>query len=104
MTGELWPSSRVLSAEEEEGKEVAGETVMENVEHLGQYVFDMTNTRIKQLRAERGLPEDVAAAAAAPQEALPQPDEAGVEVVPEGEDAEEAVAEAQAEGFEAEED
>lgn len=99
VTGELWPSSRVLSEEEEEGKEVAGETVMENVEHLGQYVFDMTNTRIKQLRAERGLPEDVAA----PQEALPQPDE-GQGELPGGEDAEEAVAEAQAEGFEAEED
>ena len=53
VTGELWPSSRVLS---EEGKEVAGETVMENVDHLGQYVYEMTNTRIKQLRAERGLP------------------------------------------------
>lgn len=96
VTGELWPSSRVLS---EEGKEVAGETVMENVEHLGQYVYEMTNTRIKQLRAERGLPEDVAA----PQEALPQPDEGSVAVV-DAEDAEEAVAEAQAEGFEAEED
>lgn len=96
VTGELWPSSRVLS---EEGKEVAGETVMENVDHLGQYVYEMTNTRIKQLRAERGLPEDVAA----PQEALPQPDEGSVAVV-DAEDAEEAVAEAQAEGFEAEED
>lgn len=97
VTGELWPSSRVLS--EEEGKAVPGETVMENVEHLGQYVFEMTNTRIKQLRAERGLPEDVAA----PQEALPQPDEGPVEVM-DTEEAEEAVAEAQAEGFEAEED
>jgi intron-binding protein aquarius len=99
VTGELWPSSRILF--EEEGKEVPGKTVMEGVEHLGQYVFDMTNTRIKQLRAERGLPEDVAT----PQEPLPQPlpDEVPVEVI-EPEDAEEAVAEAQAEGFEAEED
>ena len=40
---------------------------------------------------------------AAPQEALPQPDEGSVAVV-DAEDAEEAVAEAQAEGFEAEED
>jgi intron-binding protein aquarius len=28
---------------------------MEGVEHLGQYVFEMTRTRIAQLRAERGL-------------------------------------------------
>lgn len=97
VTGELWPSTRMLS--EEEGKEVPGETVMEGVEHLGQYVFEMTNTRIKQLKAERGLPEDVET----PAEPLPQPDEGPVEVM-ESEDEEEAVAEAQAEGFEAEED
>jgi intron-binding protein aquarius len=97
VTGELWPSSRILS--EEDGKTVANETVMEGVEHLGNYVFEMTNTRIKQLRAERGLPEDVAV----PEEALPQPDEEPVEVI-HAEDPEEAVAEAQAEGFEAEEE
>ena len=32
------------------------ETHMENVEHLGQYVYEMTNSKIQQLRAERGLP------------------------------------------------
>lgn len=31
---------------------------MEGVEHLGQYVYEMTNAKVKQLRAERGLPED----------------------------------------------
>lgn len=27
---------------------------MEGVEHIGQYVFEMTNTRIQQLQAEQG--------------------------------------------------
>ncbi|KAK6072160.1 intron-binding protein aquarius [Seiridium cupressi] len=54
-TGELWPSKR-LQATEEDGA-VPGEAVMEGVEHLGQYVFEMTNAKIKQLRQERGLPE-----------------------------------------------
>jgi intron-binding protein aquarius len=53
VTGELWPSQRVL-AEEDPNSPVEGEVVMESVEHLGQYVFDMTNTRIKQLQAEKG--------------------------------------------------
>jgi intron-binding protein aquarius len=55
VTGELWPSKRVLK--EEEGKNVPGESQMENLEHLGQYVYEMTNAKVQQLRAERGLPE-----------------------------------------------
>jgi intron-binding protein aquarius len=55
VTGELWPSKRVLR--EEEGKNVPGESQMESVEHLGQYVYQMTNAKVQQLRAERGLPE-----------------------------------------------
>lgn len=55
VTGELFPSSRVLK--DEEGGLVPGETQMENVEHLGQYVFEMTNAKVQQLRAERGLPD-----------------------------------------------
>ena len=55
VTGELFPSNRVLKEEEDET--VPGETQMENVEHLGQYVFEMTNAKIQQIRAERGLPE-----------------------------------------------
>ncbi|KAK0637250.1 hypothetical protein B0T17DRAFT_567791 [Bombardia bombarda] len=61
VTGELWPSERpLLTAEgkEEDDAAVPGEAVMEGVEHLGQYVFEMANTRIKQLKAERGLPEE----------------------------------------------
>ena len=37
--------------------DVPGETQMEGVEHLGQYVYEMTNSKVQQLRAERGLPE-----------------------------------------------
>ena len=51
VTGELWPSSR---AQSEVNLEVAGEVCMEGVEHLGQYVFEMTNTKIKQLHAQEG--------------------------------------------------
>ena len=54
VTGELWPSNRVLK--DEEGADIPGETQMENVEHLGQYVYEMTNSKVQQLRAERGLP------------------------------------------------
>ena len=57
VTGELWPSKRI-HAEEGGKKPLPGETVMEGVEHLGQYVFEMTNSKVKQIRAERGLPED----------------------------------------------
>lgn len=53
VTGELFPSNRVLK--DEEGVDVPGETQMENVEHLGQYVYEMTNSKVQQLRAERGL-------------------------------------------------
>jgi intron-binding protein aquarius len=56
VTGELWPSQRILA--DEEGKDVPGQTPMESVEHLGQYVYEMTKSKIQQIRAERGL-EDV---------------------------------------------
>lgn len=55
VTGELWPSNRILS--EEEDTTVPGETQMEGLEHLGQYVYEMTNAKVQQLRAERGLGE-----------------------------------------------
>jgi intron-binding protein aquarius len=53
VTGELWPSTRILK--EEENKDVPGQTQMEGVEHLGQYVYEMTNAKVQQLRVERGL-------------------------------------------------
>lgn len=56
VTGELWPSQRKVA--EDANEAVAGEATMEGVEHLGQYVFEMTTTKIQQLQAERGLPAD----------------------------------------------
>ena len=52
VTGELFPSSRAIA----DAVDVPGETEMANVEHLGQYVYQMTNSKVQQFRAERGLP------------------------------------------------
>jgi intron-binding protein aquarius len=102
VTGELFPSHRILS-DEEGMEEVPGQAQMENVEHLGKYVFDMTNSKVQQLRAEKGLPESAL-------EPSMNPIEEGEEQVgyieqgdaDEGEvDLEEAVMQ---EGFEAQED
>lgn len=96
VTGELWPSKRILA--EESGQDVPGEAVMENAEHLGQYVSDMTSTRVEQLRAERGLPDGAALAQALPQgDVMATIDEGGEE----GEGS--ADAEVPVDGFEAEE-
>ncbi|QLI72251.1 RNA helicase aquarius [Metarhizium brunneum] len=51
VTGEMWPTERPNL---EDNSTVEGEVVMENVEHLGQYVFEMTNTRLEQLQAQGG--------------------------------------------------
>jgi intron-binding protein aquarius len=56
VTGELWPSNRILK--DEEGNDVPGETQIESVEHLGQYVFEMTSAKVQQMRAERGLEKE----------------------------------------------
>jgi len=68
VTGELWPSQRATGEEEAKGKkkkkkkeekeEGPVEAVMEGVEHLGQYVYEMTNAKVAQVRAERGVPEE----------------------------------------------
>ena len=55
VTGELWPSQRIV-ADEEEAQSVQGEAQMEGLEHLGQYVYEMSNSKIQQLRAQKGLP------------------------------------------------
>lgn len=54
VTGELFPTEREVVAGDSAGAAVEGEVPMEGVEHLGQYVFEMTNTKIKQLQAEQG--------------------------------------------------
>jgi intron-binding protein aquarius len=93
VTGELWPSTRVLK--DEENKSVPGESQMENVEHLGQYVYEMTNAKVQQLRAERGLPETELVAPP-----LGEHDE-GLGII---EEDYEAIEEEMNEGFEAEEE
>ncbi|ODA77136.1 hypothetical protein RJ55_07655 [Drechmeria coniospora] len=45
VTGELWPTQRPNASD----SCIDGEVVMESVEHLGQYVFEMTSTRMEQL-------------------------------------------------------
>lgn len=52
VTGELYGAERQNT--EEDGP-VDGEAAMEGVEHIGQYVFEMTQTKINQLQAEQGL-------------------------------------------------
>ena len=53
-TGEMFPTSRALDAE------IEG-TPMESVEHLGQYVFEMTQAKVKALGdGHMVLAEDVA--------------------------------------------
>ena len=47
VTGEMWPSQRILS--EESNGTVQGEVAMEGVEHLGQFVLEMTETKRQQL-------------------------------------------------------
>ncbi|KAI9833142.1 MAG: hypothetical protein M1819_003764 [Sarea resinae] len=60
VTGEMFPATRPLG--QEVGPE-KGETVMEGVEHLGQYVFEMTQAKVEALRR--------AGAAAAPLAVMP---------------------------------
>jgi intron-binding protein aquarius len=93
VTGELWPSKRMLK--DEEGKSVPGESQMENLEHLGQYVYEMTNAKVQQLRAERGLSETVLVAPPL------EEDEEGLGVI---EEDYEGIEEEMNEGFEAEEE
>ena len=76
---------------------------MEGVEHLGQFVFQMTGQKAKQLRAERGLPAIVEVEMSTAQGDVEDNDteQAGYGE-PEEEDAE--AEEGKVEGFEATED
>ncbi|KAK4124003.1 P-loop containing nucleoside triphosphate hydrolase protein [Parathielavia appendiculata] len=112
VTGELWPSERLLVTSPsggDDGKDAdttavvpaqLGEAVMEGVEHLGQYVFEMTATRVKQLREEKGLGGEV------PVEAVVERVEEGYGDVEGGEEDGEGEGEGavRGEGFEVEED
>ncbi|KAK3313775.1 P-loop containing nucleoside triphosphate hydrolase protein [Apodospora peruviana] len=124
VTGEMWPSERVVAVASDD--EVAtgadqvlpvptslGEAVMESVEHLGQYVYEMTQTKVNQLRVEKGLlptapvpgqPQQQITEVAVTEEeeaVLPAEEQAGEEVEVDEEDPEEGV---RVEGFEAEEE
>ncbi|KAF9875627.1 intron-binding protein aquarius [Colletotrichum karsti] len=54
VTGEMWPAERQLAGADR--AEVPGEVCMEGVEHLGQYVYEMTNTKVNQMQAEGAIP------------------------------------------------
>ncbi|KAG5928130.1 hypothetical protein E4U42_001240 [Claviceps africana] len=49
ITGEMWPTER---ANAEDKSALADEVAMESVEHLGQYVFEMTQTKLTQLQLQ----------------------------------------------------
>lgn len=59
VTGEMWPTQRDFMDGDGLVKE---EVAMESVEHLGQFVFEMTNAKMKQLKAQQGgieIPEPI---------------------------------------------
>ena len=58
VTGELWPTQRPVIAPGDDSA-VESEVAMEGVEHLGQYVFEMTNTKVKQLEGENSKMTDI---------------------------------------------
>jgi intron-binding protein aquarius len=57
VTGEMWPATRgadPVEDEEEGGEAVEGTVVMAGVEHLGQYVFEMTKAKVQMLKDTGG--------------------------------------------------
>lgn len=52
VPGEMFPTTRTLE------EDVQG-TPMESTEHLGQYVFEMTQAKVKAMGAEGVVAEDV---------------------------------------------
>jgi len=46
VTGEMFPTQRRVDVEAQEG----GVAVMEGVEHLGQYVYEMTKAKVEAMR------------------------------------------------------
>lgn len=51
VTGEIYPAFRGVGDAGDEG----GTAVMEGVEHLGQYVFEMTNAKVKAIKEGRDI-------------------------------------------------
>lgn len=62
VTGEMYPAARAITEKKikKGGKPATleGEAVMEGVEHLGQYVYDMTNAKVEQMKREKGIPAE----------------------------------------------
>jgi intron-binding protein aquarius len=58
VTGEMWPTRRRADPVEDDGEEEEREevpsVVMTGVEHLGQYVFEMTKAKVKMLKETGG--------------------------------------------------
>lgn len=52
----MYPTQRPIKEKGKKVKHIEGEAVMEGVEHLGQYVFEMTNAKVEQMKSERGIP------------------------------------------------
>lgn len=73
VTGEVFPTQRLLD------DEVDG-TEMEGVEHLGQYVYEMTQAKIASLKAGNSIP-DVLETVVEPQDSDLEMDEAEEEEV-----------------------
>lgn len=58
VTGEMYPTERPIKEKGKKVKKIEGEAVMEGVEHLGQYVYEMTNAKVEQIKRERGIPQE----------------------------------------------
>lgn len=65
-TGEMWPAVRPVA--EDDTAQVEGEVAMENVEHLGKYVYEMTKTKMGQMTVDIASSET-------PLEAVPEDEE-----------------------------
>ena len=92
VTGEMWPSERILA---DEGDEVEGEAIMESVEHLGNYVFEMTKSKLQLLQSKKGASGKVPVQVGAQLGDAPVEDEHEEEVVDDDQEAEEVEPEAE---------
>lgn len=50
VTGEMWPAQRKAGEDPSEGT-----VIMEDVVHLGQYVYEMTLTAVEKMKQEAGI-------------------------------------------------
>ncbi|KAI0180108.1 P-loop containing nucleoside triphosphate hydrolase protein [Hypoxylon sp. FL1284] len=89
-TGEMWPTDR--SQTQEDGIAVPGEAVMEGVEHLGQFVYEMTRTKVEQLRVESGGQAGSAEPADQMLQPITEEDEVGYVGASDGDGAEDVMA------------